>query len=91
MQTWETWQEASQLRSLVPFAPTDRRTEAKNIIAGLTSPDPAQDDADSIFYVKKYIWKERQITCMRKLQTHHLNSVKKETCLPSPPAPRPLE
>lgn len=51
MQAQETWQEAFQLRSLVPFAPTDRSTEAKNIITGLTSPDLAQGDADSIFYV----------------------------------------
>lgn len=43
--------EAFQLRPLVPFAPTDRRTEAENIIIGPTSLDLAQGDADSIFYV----------------------------------------
>lgn len=49
MQTEETWQEASQLRTLVPFAPTDRR--ANIIITELTSPDLSQADADSGFYV----------------------------------------
>lgn len=43
--------EAFQLRPLVLFAPTDRRTEAKNIIIGPTSLDLLQGDADSIFYV----------------------------------------
>lgn len=43
--------EAFQLRPLVPFAPTDRRTEAKNIIIGPTSPDGVQGHADSIFYI----------------------------------------
>lgn len=43
--------EAFQLRPLVPFAATDRRTEAKNIIVGPTSFGLVQGDADSIFYV----------------------------------------
>lgn len=43
--------EAFQLRPLVHFAPTERRTQAKTIIIWPTSLDLVQGDADSIFYV----------------------------------------